>query len=111
MQARRLEVVRLTRIGATLREIAGALDISHETVRKDRMAMMQQMAKEQLTGIAEMRTLYNDRYERQFREHWVKSIDRTDDNGVHLLGEDKAHDKVMNILAALRKMNGVDEMA
>ncbi len=60
-EERRVKVFELTKAGASLRQIAQQLSVSHETVRKDRDAVLKELQKVQIVEAEQYRVLELER--------------------------------------------------
>jgi DNA-binding CsgD family transcriptional regulator len=58
---RRVKVLELAKAGASFRQIARALNVSHETARKDLAAVMDALKQEQIAGAEELRAMELER--------------------------------------------------
>ena len=115
IRARRLQVLRLKAAGASVRAIGDQLGVSHTQVERDLKAVLGEMA-EHLKGDADaLRALMNERYERLLLGWYPLAIgQRTqteDGQTLETPPSDVATQKVLSILDAMRRMNGIDAAA
>lgn len=82
-QERRTQVLNLRRAGAALREIAGQLQMSEATVRRDLRASLAALVAEEREGAAELRALEGARLDALQLAHWKQAL--TDIKAAHLV--------------------------
>ena len=109
LEARRRTVLQLAIAGGSLRGISQQLaaqygvEVSHQTVKTDLDAMLKELAELQVETVPEYRALMNERYNRLLVSWWEKAV-----GGGEAGPDGGAMDRVMKILEAARKLNGVD---
>ena len=120
--ARRQQVLQYAMGGASLRTIASQLrangiEISHQQVKRDLDKILEDTARDQLEGLAQYRVITNERLNRLLMAWWPKALGTpaqpATENREAIAGSDPdpvAFDKVMRIIDAQRRVNGVDEL-
>lgn len=115
-EARRQQVLQLAMAGGSLRGIAlqlseqYGLEISHQQVKRDLDAILRTTAMQQALPRERYRALLNERYNRLLQSWWRQALGTPQQGETPAIAaEPMALDKVMKILEAQRRMNGVDE--
>lgn len=95
---RRQKVLELRKAGASLRAIAQALNVSHETIRNDIQAVMEDLQKEAVAEAAQYKALELERLDALQTKLW----------GDAMRGHHGAVDRVLRVMERRAKLLGLD---
>tara|TARA_Y100000310_G_scaffold50965_2_gene47044 strand:- start:3503 stop:3997 length:495 start_codon:yes stop_codon:yes gene_type:complete len=98
IRERQGRAIQLRRSGASYRDIGTALEVSHEQARRDVFAGLERIDDEYAQDRKVLRPLMLERYERLLLAYWQKALD----------GDTQAATTVLSILAAIRRITGLD---
>ncbi len=96
-QERRYQVLQLKKAGASERDIAQQLGVSHTQINKDVHRLLGDMAKANKPAADNVRALQNARYDEMIQSRWVKALQ----------GDDDAFDLVLKTMTGINSIWGL----
>ena len=105
IESRRYQILDLKIAGASDRQIAAQIGVSHRTAGRDVHAILGQLAKEHLEAADDMRALVMARYERLLLTYWAQAIGAS--QGAK--PDKEAASLCLRILGNIREVWGLDQ--